>query len=73
MSKMSVKWHQDCLGNMVRHVGESRAKLARLQAEVQRDELAIEFRQRQIDTALYEGKKEFDGDKYLKNRSQLII
>ena len=73
MSKQTINWHQEGLGNMIRNVGLKRAELARLQSEIQRDELAIELKQTQIDRALYEGKEEFDSELYLKKRGRGLI
>lgn len=64
MSKMSIKWHQECLKNLMQSQLQDAAELGRMQDRVNRTQARIESLGRQIERALREGRDGFDEDKY---------
>lgn len=68
MSKMPLKWHEDCLANMRISLGQKVDARIRLDSEIQRLQDEIRTLDAQIDTARERGFEAFDDDRFLKPR-----
>ena len=68
MNKMPIDWHIQCLENSKNMAEFKRRQLLQLQEDVDRMDKNNQFYTLQIETALKEGKKAFDSDRYLVKR-----
>ena len=70
MSVYPIEWHETTLATRKASLVRKYAELARLNAEIKRDEDEILFRQEQIDEAKRRGLAGFDNEKLLKKKAR---
>jgi hypothetical protein len=66
----SIAWHEQCLHNMRDSLLNAQQELQRKEAEVQRLNEAVAFRQQQINVARANGKVAFDAERFLVKRGR---
>lgn len=66
----TIPWHQECLKNQKISLEQKQKQLQRLQEEVNRDQLHIQFYEMQVEAAIKKGKDKFDPDKFMKQRKK---
>jgi len=66
--KHPIEWHQKCLENMRRDLGDKRADLFRAQNEYDRAYRELRLYEDQVQRAVNEGRDGFDAERFGKKR-----
>ena len=63
--KLSIKWHEQCLENSLKHLAQQQAELERIKIRVEQEKLKSIFYREQIEEAKRLKKDSFDQEKFM--------
>lgn len=66
--KFPISWHEECLQNNERYLGDERRALLLRLAMYRKSKKDFEFRRLQVETAKAKGMVDFDGERFLKKK-----